>query len=287
MPTDLCFFCKAPVANGRVCSRPPCQWKATNLGASQKCTECASPLVGREAGVCLQSGCQQRVREREHARRRDQLSRFTVIDERGLELRSNLASALNLQEPERFPLTVIPAVRSPLVPVESERIEALTQHVRKMVEKSHQTVDDSSMGELPQSAPEQFFIQSACTLCEGRCCGNGANAGYIADDTIRRVRRDHPEWSDSEIIDQYTQRAAGSRVAGSCIYHGAMGCALPRELRSDVCNRHLCGQVVNALAELLDHGQSSFFLIAVDDADVPRASAFVDTQASQVMGGPV
>jgi hypothetical protein len=29
-------------------------------------------------------------------------------------------------------------------------------------------------------------------------------------------------------------------VAGSCINHGATGCSLPREMRSDTCNDYFC-----------------------------------------------
>jgi hypothetical protein len=44
------------------------------------------------------------------------------------------------------------------------------------------------------------------------------------------------------------ERLPAESVLDSCVYHSATGCSLPRELRSETCNRHLCGKLKNLQA---------------------------------------
>ena len=41
----------------------------------------------------------------------------------------------------------------------------------------------------------------------------------------------------------YLGKLGGTTYRGSCIYHGAAGCELPREMRSDTCNGFYCADL--------------------------------------------
>lgn len=46
--------------------------------------------------------------------------------------------------------------------------------------------------------------------------------------------------SEAALLEDYLERVPRVARAGSCIYHGEQGFALPREMRSETCNRYLC-----------------------------------------------
>ena len=70
----------------------------------------------------------------------------------------------------------------------------------------------------------------------------------------------------------------------SCVYHGADGCALPRALRSDTCNRYFC----EGLQRVRDAGREvpvRLFLAQITEGrqgDV-RSGAFVDARDVRVV----
>ena len=42
------------------------------------------------------------------------------------------------------------------------------------------------------------------------------------------------------MVAAYLDRVGVKSQTGSCINHGAQGCSLPKEMRSDICNRFSC-----------------------------------------------
>ncbi len=80
-----------------------------------------------------------------------------------------------------------------------------------------------------------------CAACRGRCCrlGLGGHAFLRADD-LRRWLATQPgcHWDDA--VEHYVGHVGAVHLADSCLFHGARGCALPRERRSEVCNAHAC-----------------------------------------------
>jgi hypothetical protein len=79
-----------------------------------------------------------------------------------------------------------------------------------------------------------------CAFCGGGCCTMGGEQAYLSAETMRRFMDGHPGWSDEEVLQAYLGRVATTTRAGSCINQTAAGCSLPREMRSDICNRFSC-----------------------------------------------
>ena len=53
----------------------------------------------------------------------------------------------------------------------------------------------------------------------------------------------HPEISTEDLLNAYLSWISAATVEDSCINQTASGCALPRELRSDICNGFYCDPV--------------------------------------------
>ena len=79
-----------------------------------------------------------------------------------------------------------------------------------------------------------------CGLCKGGCCPEGEDHAFVSVITLRRRLDENPELSDAEIIQSYRDCLSSTVLEGGCIFQASQGCALPRNLRSDICNSYFC-----------------------------------------------
>ena len=93
---------------------------------------------------------------------------------------------------------------------------------------------------LSKNAKLRSISDRLCTLCKGGCCSEGADHSFIRTITIRRYMDSNPSLSQREIFESYTMHLKEKTIDDSCINHTETGCALPRALRSDVCNGFYC-----------------------------------------------
>lgn len=104
----------------------------------------------------------------------------------------------------------------------------------------------------PRSEADQSdLMNAACRLCRGHCCTPGWSAkAQLGVEDIQRYRRRDPEATPAEILNRYLDLIPAEMTLGGCYYQGALGCTLPRDLRSQTCNTFSCrGQRVLASAE--------------------------------------
>ncbi len=92
-------------------------------------------------------------------------------------------------------------------------------------------------------------VGSICARCRGFCCAAGGDHGFLTTATLRRTAAAGVTGS---VVAQYMAHVPPRAYAGSCIFHTAAGCALPRELRSDTCNRYLCTPLTRIATATLD-----------------------------------
>lgn len=131
-----------------------------------------------------------------------------------------------------------------LVPLPEAMRAQQTRHLLALVETAEgvAAADPERAGTTPARAEVQM-----CTWCQGRCCRFGKdNHAFIGEPHLRRWQRDHPGSSLDDAAQAYIDALPEVHAENSCYYHGAHGCMLPREMRSSICNRHVC----NALDEL-------------------------------------
>jgi len=90
------------------------------------------------------------------------------------------------------------------------------------------------------AGPASSLPGRLCALCGGGCCTRGGEHAYLGAATLRRFMDAHPQLSKEEVAAAYLDRVAPRTQSGSCINHTRKGCSLPREMRSDICNRFAC-----------------------------------------------
>jgi hypothetical protein len=58
--------------------------------------------------------------------------------------------------------------------------------------------------------------------------------------TVRDYAAAHPELTDEAIVQAYLAHLPAQALHPGCVYQGELGCTLPREMRSAICNSYLC-----------------------------------------------
>ena len=70
-----------------------------------------------------------------------------------------------------------------------------------------------------------------CGTCKGHCCLTAGNHAYIDRATIVRFRRQNPQVTAEELLNEYLSYLGAESVEGGCINQMEKGCVLPRERR--------------------------------------------------------
>ncbi len=144
----------------------------------------------------------------------------------------------------------------PLVAVSQQRRDALTQHLDTLVEEALADIDYQDVGECRNAirlkrsdtlyARIPLIEQQAdniCATCRGSCCFGGNDTGFLSA-TLFKARMSAPNRNAAIALkEDYLARVPEHSVTDSCIFHGGMGCNLPKTMRSVVCNGYLCPPV--------------------------------------------
>ena len=127
-------------------------------------------------------------------------------------------------------------------PVSAQRRAAYEAHLRSLVAQAFAAPSPSTMPPAPPPTPvpASRLPERLCTACGGGCCTAGGTHAYLVQATIQRLRQQEPGLAPEQIVQAYLSRVPAQAGAGSCINHSRQGCTLPREWRSDTCNRWSC-----------------------------------------------
>lgn len=177
---------------------------------------------------------------------------------------------------------VIPSGKSTLSTSESERQEIYIEHIRAIVAeyvKAPELIDDlvDDTVRKRKKTDEKFdknpglesFCDSICAICKGGCCTSGKDHAYLSMHTIKRFMNEHPELVASQIVDLYLSYLVPESIENSCINHTATGCALPRELRSDICNGYYCDSLTS-YQNNVDNGEVLSAVLLIQRASTTR-----------------
>lgn len=163
-------------------------------------------------------------------------TRSIVNEEEKTSARVRAAEALGLSGPEKVELVVLPAAAGRLAPMTSSRKKELAQSIES---EFYARKDRTKVRETPTPLDEASLLE-VCGTCRGACCRAGEDHAFLTRAVLARVKRQRRVATDASLLESYLQRVPEEAVEGSCIYHGARGCALPRTMRSETCNRFLC-----------------------------------------------
>lgn len=294
--TESCLICGAPLSHlqrvqrDRFCGER-CRGKYATLPPHQICLACGHPLSPHQYGsrVCALPECQQQVEAQKRERER---RRLEMLQAKAEELRDQGGRALGLQNPETYKTTVIPSSRSEITALPEHRRDAFREFVKRLIAAACAPAADPSPSgtERPRApalpiipVPEiHAVLNGACALCQGFCCGNGGNHAYLTVETIRRSMVEHPDQAAHGVLVAYLSCIRSETVAGSCIFHQRYGCGLPREMRSETCNRYFCRGLTEFQTGLAARGPARAFFAATEGESI-LAAAFCNAEGSQLV----
>jgi hypothetical protein len=135
-----------------------------------------------------------------------------------------------------------------------DRVLKYSEHLQKLIREASEHPDESNANKSENIGREiqkteiwssknselQIINDRLCGMCKGGCCTQGGETAYISVRTIRRFMDKHPNLSDDEILDAYLSKIGDETITDACINQTSSGCALPREMRSNTCNRFYC-----------------------------------------------
>ena len=139
---------------------------------------------------------------------------------------------------------IVPWNGKAAIPASPERVRRLRKHLVLALRASRMMNNLEHSVSPVRPEPEGFagrVARTACSLCKGWCCKNGADDAFLDEGTMARVRRARSALDARAVLRLYLERVAEVGYEGSCIFHGKQGCTLDRSLRSDVCNSYFCG----------------------------------------------
>jgi hypothetical protein len=294
--TQACLLCGLPLShlqrarNDRFCGEA-CRASYTSLPAHEVCVACGRRLSPREFGdrLCASPDCRRLVAERKQEQER---LRLEVLQKRAEELRDFEGRMLGLQEPETYTPTVLPASRARITKLPEERLHAFREFVKRLVgvagspafsPSRSETVPRPVPGSPDAPTPEvQAVLNGACALCGGFCCGNGGDHAYFTVETLRRYMAKYPDQGPDEVLAAYLGHVRSDTVEGSCIFHQPGGCGLPREMRSDTCNRFFCKGLTEFQQGLTGRDAVRVFLVATQGEAI-LAAAFCDADGTRLV----
>lgn len=169
-----------------------------------------------------------------------------------------LASTPNLSK-ETLQSISIPSGVSTLTPLPGERRNRYIEHLKGVIQKAaaytnasevppdqhhdaHERLLDNER--LFAASPGlQATCDTMCSMCKGGCCADGKEHAYISPVIIRRQMDANPDLQEEDILTTYVTNIATETAQNACINQTKTGCALPRELRADICNSYFCGPI--------------------------------------------
>lgn len=150
-------------------------------------------------------------------------------------------------EPDWYPYTVIPD--------NSKKITRLPQKRKTLFRKTLGCLISESLSEDAESIQKttmrtssiedpSSFERTACSICSGGCCGIGEEHAFLKKETIFYYMSGHPDQTPAQVQALYMRYLPEASFENSCVYHTQTGCALPRDMRSHVCNNYLCDSLI-------------------------------------------
>jgi hypothetical protein len=188
-----------------------------------------------------------------------------------------------------IPVAVVPAntrETEPVPPsVRRAFLERLQASLNRDADQPRQGTDALAVV-LPLDAPTPratdlaAVLGRSCATCRGECCTAGGDHAFLRADSVARIRNDHQSLGDAGLLALYNAHVPQRHYRGSCLFHETTGCALPRTLRSDLCNRYICGGLTQLTSALDATGGTMAFVGAADSVHL-RRMALIDVGSTR------
>lgn len=298
--TQKCLICDAPLSlhqarRSKLCGRGECDWRYSLLRQQNKlCKICGRPLSDRElpAKVCAALECQHAaIADIARQERERNEARYRALSKQAAQLRDRAVNSFGIQEPESFPLAVIPASVVKIAHLPENRRREFRDYLTQLINQAVTSPNPPSTAsdQTPPAVQDPrvlAVLAKGCACCKGSCCQGGGYAhAYLTLETIRRYMATRPDQRPRDVLAAYLSHLGNQTYARSCVYHQADGCSLPREMRADICNRFFCGGLLELQQKLPPMGPFRGFFVAAADGVIQRA-AFIHEDQMLIIQSP-
>ena len=246
-----CYSCGVPLAaidarTAPLCGQLHCRWRYDAVPAYRRCAICARPLSDHAMSgrVCAGGDC-----EREWAIERPR-RRQREIEAEAVALRATHGPRAGVDAPSDFPVATVPSARARVTRLPARRRRAVREGFAALIAT---VVAQRARGERP--APDEPLPASRtdvdsvlghmCGRCRGVCCATGRDHAWATEATFHSYLDAHPDRDADAVLAAYMERLPRRSVDRSCVFHRSDGCALPRDMRADKCNRYLCDSLTD------------------------------------------
>lgn len=193
-------------------------------------------------------------------------------------MHSALATPSPTSEPPNVAVGVLPSNDASTSPLPKGRRARLTDHVRELVaiverrRTSGRSLPRLADGKDSATDDSANLLGEACAACRGHCCQTGGDHAYLDSVDVERFWATRPKASAASIVRAYASALPRRTYAGSCVFHGTAGCALPREMRANLCNVFLCDGARALRSRLEESGTPEAFLVTTRDGTLLGAT---------------
>jgi len=151
-----------------------------------------------------------------------------------------------------------------------EKVLALFQHL-KGLDLDSVPLEEAQPTGNEGSPPAE--LEALCKGCQGNCCTLAVGQkAYIDAKTAKRAALHIDKESAVQVALNYVSYLPEKHVEGSCLFHGPDGCALPRQMRSDTCNKYACRAAREMLNRIDTHNPDGVLCLAGEGVDFQQAS---------------
>jgi hypothetical protein len=210
--------------------------------------------------------------------RRTLVERRRRLEQTAHALRARALAALGETPSERFPLAFLPANDRRTGNLPARRRRRLRDHLSRLVSAaaeqaaSHRHAPPPARSEPAEGADLLAVLAAGCATCRGHCCPLGGDQAFLDVATLRRYLAEHPGARPRDVLEAYLAHVPERTYRGSCVYHTTQGCALPRDMRADLCNQWYCGGLRDLRGQMQQTGARSAFAVSSEFGRVLRAA---------------
>lgn len=238
-----------------------------------QCAVCSSTVRRARSGptICGARACQlaalgSDLRAGARARRRDVESAAT-----DLAAQVNAERATNGHAPLSHAL--LPSNDRVLGPLPAAARRRFLTSLADKIERTAHEPSEGAHDVTPDSGADPL-LNAACATCRGYCCIGGGEHAHLDVPSLARIRTERGFTSDDAMTQAYASHLPRVHYRGSCVYHAVNGCALPRDMRADICNRHLCASLTQ-LTRTIAAGATPPILAIAASSMAPRRTAVI------------
>ena len=248
------------------------------ISTSEKCLICSRPLTLHEkfsGQIC--SGWRCRARQ---------------LDDALQAARAATARDIGFEPAASFPIIVVPWRAFRVVELSADLRDELVAFLAHLLVAAPQTLDESIAQKDADSGVGQFdasghidsqpdrLLAKICAVCQGFCCFYGATRHAFLDrEALLRFRNRTPELPADGVIAEYLRYLPECHGEASCVYHAETGCALPRDMRANICNRYECHGLTAARRVYAGSAQANACVVVRHDNRIVSC-AFVEASGA-------